>query len=34
MNTYPHTSADCVKARGRAVKKAFDQGHYYLSVDE
>jgi len=32
MNTYPHTSVDCVKARGRAVKKAFDQGHYYLSV--
>jgi len=27
MNTYPHTSADCVKAQGRAVKKAFDQGH-------
>jgi len=32
--TFPHTSLDCVKARGRAVKKAFDQGHYYLSVSK
>ncbi|CAE7233296.1 unnamed protein product [Symbiodinium sp. CCMP2592] len=28
----PHQSVECKQARGKACRKAYDQGHYYLQV--
>ena len=28
----PHQSVECKQARGKASRKAYDQGHYYLQV--
>ena len=34
MGSHPHFSEEVPKARGRACKRAFDQGHFYLYVDK
>ena len=30
----PHISLDCSQARGRSVRRALDQGHFYLQVEK
>ena len=30
----PHISLDCSQARGQSVRRALDQGHFYLQVEK